>query len=172
MTTAHPSARPPVVLTVCLGNICRSPTAEAAIVEAAAAAGVDVEVRSAGTGSWHLGYPPDPRMTAAAAAVDLVLAGSSELVTAEAIADADLVVAMDRSNLADLERIAGDAAVDTPIRLYRSFDPASVAADDLEVPDPYYGGEDGFVHVVELCRAAASGVVGHLAGDVADPGRG
>ena len=65
------------VLMVCLGNICRSPTAEAALREAVDAAGLDVEVESAGTGAWHVGNPPDHRMTAAAADVDLHLSGAA-----------------------------------------------------------------------------------------------
>ncbi|WP_052666936.1 low molecular weight protein-tyrosine-phosphatase [Nitriliruptor alkaliphilus] len=160
----------PLVLTICLGNICRSPTAEAAIREVAAARGMAVEVRSAGTGGWHVGAPPDERMTAAAAAVDLVLDGAAEQVTAEHLATADLIVAMDRQNLADLERLAASSGATTPIRLFRAFDDASLAAGDLEVPDPYYGGPDGFDHVVALCRAAATGVVAYLAGERDDPG--
>lgn len=167
--TSHDD-RPPVVLTVCLGNICRSPTAEATIREAAEAAGVTIEVRSAGTDGWHVGAPPDERMRAAAATVDLVLDGAAEQVTAEHLADADLVVAMDRHNLASLERLARLHGVDTPIRLFRAFDDASVAAGDLEVPDPYYGGPEAFDDVVALCRAAASGVVAYLSGDRDDPG--
>jgi protein-tyrosine phosphatase len=158
------------ILTVCLGNICRSPTAEAAIREAADHVGVAVRVRSAGTGSWHVGDPPDPRMTAAARAADLPLDGAAEQVTARHLAAADLVLAMDRSNLADLERLAAADEVTTPIRLFRAFDDDSVDADDLEVPDPYTGGPEGFAHVVELCRAAAAGVVEHLAGRRPDPG--
>lgn len=160
----------PLVLTVCLGNICRSPTAEAAIREAAADAGFAVEVRSAGTGGWHVGARPDERMREAASAVDLVIDGAAEQVTAEHLAAADLVVAMDRQNLTDLERLAAAAGSDTPIRLFRAFDDDSLAADDLEVPDPYYGGPEGFAHVVDLCRAAASGVVAYLRGDRDDPG--
>ncbi len=160
----------PVVLTVCLGNICRSPTAEATIRAAAVDADVPVVVRSAGTGSWNLGDPPDARMRTAAAAVGIELGGTAELVTAEAMAAADLVVAMDRSNLADLERIAREAQIDTPVRMFRAFDPASLDAGDLDVPDPYYGGEDGFAHVVSLCRDAAEGVVAFLTGDREDPG--
>jgi protein-tyrosine phosphatase len=158
------------VLTVCLGNICRSPTAEAAIREVAADADVDVDVRSAGTGSWHVGEPPDPRMIAAARDVDLHLDGAAEQVVARHLEEADLVLAMDRQNLADLERLAAESGATTPIRLFRAFDGDSVAADDLEVPDPYGGGPDGFAHVVELCRAAARGVVEHLAGRRPDPG--
>lgn len=164
------SDRPPTVLTVCLGNICRSPTAEAAIREAAAERGLTVQVRSAGTGAWHVGEPPDPRMRAAGAERGLLIDGSGAQVTAELLRDADLVVAMDRRNLGDVRSLAADGEVDTPIRLFRAFDDASVAAGDLEVPDPYHGGEDGFAHVVELCRAAAAGVVAHLAGERPDPG--
>ncbi|MFA9429317.1 low molecular weight protein-tyrosine-phosphatase [Egicoccus sp. AB-alg2] len=167
---AHRGDRRPVVLTVCLGNICRSPTAEAAIREVAAERGVDLEVRSAGTGDWHVGSPPDERMRTAAAAVDLVLDGVAEQVTARHLADADLVVAMDRTNLGDLERLAARAGADTPIRLFRAFDDDSLARGDLEVPDPYYGGEQGFHEVVGLCRAAAAGVVAYLAGERDDPG--
>ncbi|MEX1178563.1 MAG: low molecular weight protein-tyrosine-phosphatase [Nitriliruptor sp.] len=163
-------SRPSQVLTVCLGNICRSPTAEAAIREAAAHAGLSVTVRSAGTGSWHLGYPPDPRMSAAADAAGLPLDGVAEQVTPAAIDAADLVVVMDRSNLADVQRLAATSGSTTPIRLFRSFDDASRQTGDLEVPDPYLGGEEGFRLVVEQCRAAAAGVVAHLAGERPDPG--
>ncbi len=155
--------RHPVVLAVCLGNICRSPTAAAALREAADCAGVGLEVRSAGTGRWHVGDPPDARMRRAAAQQGLTLTGVAEQVDADALAEADLVLAMDRGNLADLQQLADRAGVDTPIRLYREFDPD--ARDDLEVPDPYYGGPDGFVEVVELARRAARGVVDHLAGE-------
>ena len=82
------------VLVVCLGNICRSPTAEAAVREAAADAGVDLEVDSAGTGAWHVGNPPDRRMTAAAAEDGLELAGQARQATVDDFRDFDLVVAM------------------------------------------------------------------------------
>jgi protein-tyrosine phosphatase len=150
----------PVLLVVCLGNICRSPTAEAAIREAAAAQGVQIEVRSAGTGAWHLGEPPDARMRAAADQAGLGLDGVAERVTAEAIAEADLVLAMDRSNLADLQALASSAGADTPIRLFREFDPEG--GPGAEVPDPYYGGPDGFATVVEMCRRTASALVADL----------
>ncbi len=151
----------PQVLMVCLGNICRSPTAEAAVREAADDAGVRVEVRSAGTGSWHLGAPPDARMRRAAAESGLTLGGTAEQVDAEAIAAADLVLAMDSANLAELHRLAEEHGLDTPIRRFREFD--AEADGDLDVPDPYYGGEDGFREVVEMCRRAAHGVVATLA---------
>lgn len=154
------TSRAPVVLTVCLGNICRSPTAQAAIEEAAADAGVAVEVRSAGTGAWHVGEPPDRRMTAAAAEVGLELHGHAQRVDAEALRSADLVLAMDGSNLRDLRRLADEAHITTPIHLFREFDPDAPDGDD--VPDPYYGGPDGFREVVEICRRTAHVVVDRL----------
>jgi len=157
------STHTPLLLTVCLGNICRSPTAEAALRQAAEQAGVDVEVRSAGTGSWHVGAPPDPRMQAAAADDDLHLSGVAQQVTAAMLDEADVVLAMDGSNLADLQRMAQQAGVVTPIHLFRAFDPdlddQAVTAD---VPDPYYGGPDGFAEVVRMCRRTAHAVIDRL----------
>ena len=150
------------ILTVCLGNICRSPTAEAALVEAAEAAGVALEVASAGTGDWHVGQPPHAPMRAAAAAAGLTLRGTAQQVDAELLAWADLVVVMDRSNLADVTSIAETAGVDTPVALFRTFDPTdapSVPAEAPEVPDPYGGDDEDYAHVVELCRRTARGLV-------------
>jgi protein-tyrosine phosphatase len=154
------AARPPVVLTVCLGNICRSPTAEAALRAEAEARGVPLEVRSAGTGDWHVGEPPDPRMRDAAAVMGLTLNGVAAQVTAADLEEADLVLAMDRSNLAAVRSIASRAGIDADVRLYLEFDPE--AGPQAEVPDPYYGGPDGFSQVVEMARRAASGVLDHL----------
>jgi protein-tyrosine phosphatase len=150
----------PLVLTVCLGNICRSPTAEAALREAAGQAGFALTVRSAGTGDWHIGSPPDQRMTSAAQQDGLRLSGVGDQVTADHLAEADLVLAMDRSNLADLRDLAARAGVEADIRLYREFDPE--AGEDLDVPDPYYGGPDGFAHVVRMVRRTAPEVVEYL----------
>ncbi len=143
------------VLLVCLGNICRSPTAEAAVREAADQAGVDLEVDSAGTGAWHVGEPPDARMTAAAAEDDLHLAGAARQVTPDDFRDFDLVVAMDTSNLDDLGRLAPDDDARGRLRLFREY------ADEAGqgVPDPYYGGPDGFREVVRIVRRAAAGLV-------------
>ncbi len=150
------------VLTVCLGNICRSPTAEAALVEAAEEADVPLEIASAGTGDWHIGHAPDPSMTAAAAQVGLQLRGTAQQVDPDLLTWADLVLVMDRQNLADVERMARDAGVTTPVRLFRDFDPelapttqgATSYAPD-EVPDPYGGDTGGFEEVVRICRRTA-----------------
>jgi protein-tyrosine phosphatase len=160
-------SRPPVVLAVCLGNICRSPTAEAALREAADRAGFPLEVRSGGTGNWHVGAPPDARMRHAAAEVGLHLDGTAAQVDAGDLADADLVLAMDRSNLADLRRLADATGVDTPIRLFREFDPD--ADGTLDVPDPYYGGPDGFAEVVRIVRRTAAAVIAALANEEGRP---
>lgn len=158
------TTRPYRVLTVCLGNICRSPTAEAALRESAAERGVDLEVRSAGTGDWHVGAPPNPPMVAAAADVGLTVDGTGAQVTPDDLAWADLVVAMDAHNLADLRHMAGLAGVDTPIRRYREFDPD--ADGDLDVPDPYGGAADGFATVVTICRRTAPHILDFLTADV------
>jgi protein-tyrosine phosphatase len=155
------TTRPLTLLTVCLGNICRSPTAEAAIRQAAADAGLAVSVRSAGTGGWHVGAPPDARMRAAGAEVGLAIDGVAARVDVGAMAEADLILAMDRSNLAELRRVAASADIDTPIVLFRAFDPD--AAPGAEVPDPYYGGLDGFAEVVAICRRTADELVDALA---------
>jgi protein-tyrosine phosphatase len=162
------SVAPLRLLTVCLGNICRSPTAEAALRAAAAEAGLAVDIGSAGTGGWHVGAPPDPRMRAAAAEVGLHLDGAAQQVTAADLATSDLVLAMDASNLRDLQRLAVSAGIDVPMRRFRSFDPQAVA--DLDVPDPYYGGPEGFTEVAALCRRAAAALIEQLATgvDVAD----
>lgn len=152
-----PEDRPGRVLTVCLGNICRSPTGEAALVEAAEAAGLPLEVDSAGTGDWHLGHPPNPDMRTVASADGLELRGTAQLVDPELLRWADVVLVMDRKNLADVTRIAADAAVTTPVRLFRAFDPERGAED--EVPDPYGGPREGFEEVLAICRRAAGAIV-------------
>jgi protein-tyrosine phosphatase len=144
------------VLTVCLGNICRSPTAEAALVEAALEVGLDLEVASAGTGDWHLGQAPNPPMRTAAEQVGLHLRGTAQQVDVDLLGWADLVLVMDRQNLADVELIARTAGVTTPVRLFRDFDPER---DDDEVPDPYGGGDEGFREVVSICRRTARSIV-------------
>lgn len=148
------------VLAVCLGNICRSPVAEAALREAAEDAGLDVDVDSAGTGAWHVGNPPDDRMRAAGRAAGLAVAGSARTVIVDDLQSFDLVLAMDRDNLAELRRMAADTDATATIRLFRSFDPdLDPEVDDLDVPDPYYGGDDGFRDVVAMVRPAAAGVM-------------
>lgn len=149
------------ILFVCLGNICRSPTAEAAVREALDEAGLAdlVEVDSAGTGSWHIGDPPDQRMTAAAARDGLVLAGAARQFRPEDFERFDLICVMDRANLRDVLAQARDDRDREKVRLFRRFDPEATGD---EVPDPYFGGEAGFRRVVAITRAAARGLVDHV----------
>lgn len=149
------------ILLVCLGNICRSPTAEAAVREALEAEGLtdEVEVASAGTGGWHVGEPPDRRMTKAAARAGLTLDGAARQVTPEDFDHFDLLVAMDQSNYEQLCALAPDAEARDKVRLFRDFEDG---ADDREVPDPYFGGRAGFDRVVEIARAGARGLVAAL----------
>jgi len=152
------------VLFVCLGNICRSPTAEGVMRALAAEAGVDhrLEIDSAGTGSWHVGHPPDDRAAAAAARRGIELAGAARRVEPPDLDRFDLVIAMDRDNLAELERMAGDGTR-AKLALLRQFDEAAAAAGELEVPDPYYGGEDGFDLVLDVVTAGCRGLLLEIA---------
>ncbi len=141
------------VLLVCLGNICRSPLAESALRRELDRAGrADVEVASAGTDVWCPGEAPDARMTAAAREFGLELGGSARQVTPEDIAAADLVLAMDSRNLADLRRLAPDGLARARLRRY---------LDDADVPDPFIG-EGTFRDVARLTIEAAESVVASL----------
>jgi protein-tyrosine phosphatase len=152
------------LLFVCMGNICRSPTAEAVMRAVVAREGLDgaVEIDSAGTGSWHVGNPPDRRSTAAAKARGITLEGAARQVTVDDFEDYDLLLAADAENVAALRRIAPDAEAAEKIVLLRQFDPEAVAAGDLDVPDPYYGGPSGFEDVLDLVASACEGLLSSL----------
>lgn len=170
-----PPDRPVRICFVCLGNICRSPSAEGVMARLVADAGLSaaIELGSAGTGGWHVGEPPDERATAAALrrGIDLrALRGRQ--VHAGDFLWFDLLVAMDRRNLGDLHDLAPEPALRRRAVLLRSFDPGSAtrrdgtAADadrgELDVPDPYYGGPSGFDHVLDLLEVACSGLLEHV----------
>jgi protein-tyrosine phosphatase len=167
------------LLFVCLGNICRSPTAEGVMRELVSREGLaeDVQIESAGTGAWHVGSAPDRRASAAARAHGVMLEGSARQVTAADFDDFDLLLAMDRQNARELRARAQGEQQRVKVRMLREFDPASVVGDrqavrdqhavsdqhvvgdDLDVPDPYYGGEDGFDEVFALVQAACVGLL-------------
>ena len=154
-------ARPVRLLFVCLGNICRSPTAEAVVRALAAleAPELGVEVDSAGTAGYHVGEAPDPRMRAAAARRGYDLeALRARIVEPADFERFDLILAMDRENLAVLHRRAPEQARER-VRLFLEFSPD---AEPREVPDPYYGGPNGFEEVLDLVEAAARGLLGYL----------
>jgi protein-tyrosine phosphatase len=152
------------VLFVCLGNICRSPTAEGTMRELVRDAGLEqqIELDSAGTGSWHVGSAPDERATAAAARRGVVLEGAARRVTLEDFDFYDLILAMDVANLRDLQELAPDGERRAKVKLLREFDPASKGASELDVPDPYYGEGDGFERVLDLVQAACAGLLAQI----------
>lgn len=153
MTLARPS-----VCFVCLGNICRSPTAEGVFRHLLGQAGLDerVVVDSAGTGAYHLGKPPDRRAVAAARRRGIEVAGAARRFERADAERFDWVLAMDQENLADLRPLVGLGGR-ARLQLLRDFDPA--APPGASVPDPYYGGDAGFDEVVEQCLAACAGLL-------------
>jgi low molecular weight protein-tyrosine phosphatase len=152
------------ILFVCLGNICRSPTAECTMRALVREAGMEdqVEIDSAGTGGWHVGAPPDERATAAAAGRGIALEGSARRVRASDFDDFDLMIAMDSANLSDLVALAGTDAQRAKVRLLREFDPASDGSRELDVPDPYYGEGDGFERVLDMVQASCRGLLAQI----------
>lgn len=145
---------------VCLGNICRSPTAEACFLHVIEREGVRdrFEVDSAGTGGWHVGELAHPDTRAAAKARGVEITSRARQFDEDDFARFDYVIAMDRSNVANLHRIAPDAAARAKVHLFRDFDPRGPKG--AEVPDPYYDG--GFDRVFDICDAAARGLLAHL----------
>lgn len=150
------------VLFVCLGNICRSPTAEGVLRHQLTEAGLAdvIEVASAGTGDWHVGKQPDSRTRRAAQLRGYDLSSQrAQQVRVEHFNEYDLILAMDKSNLANLQSLRpGHASAELDLFL-RRYDGAID-----EVPDPYYGGEQGFEQVLDLIEAACRGLVIELKG--------
>jgi protein-tyrosine phosphatase len=151
------------ILFVCMGNICRSPTAEGVMRRLVEQAGLEdrIEVESAGTGGWHVGEPPDERATLAARRRGVTLAGAAQQVTRDDFRRFDLLIALDRANLRELLALAPDEDAAEKVRLLREFDPA--AAGVLDVPDPYYGGDRGFETVLDMVEAACRGLLDEVA---------
>jgi protein-tyrosine phosphatase len=147
------------ILAVCAGNICRSPAAEAAIREAAKEAGIEIVTDSAGTGSWHIGQPPHPESVAAGARAGLSIDGRARKVTVSDFDRFDIILAMDRANLRDLQDLAPTLEAGARARLFRTYDPG---ADSDEVPDPWGGPEAGYDETVRIVRDAARGLVAEL----------
>lgn len=159
------------ITTVCLGNICRSPMAEAVIRARVDDAGLGARVRvdSAGTDGWHIGEDADPRALQTLRAAGYDLAHSGRQITAEWFVEPDrpdLLLTMDSANYAAVVDLAPDESARERVRMMRSFDPAlaSLVPGDprLDVPDPWYGDHDGFAEVLAMLEAAADGLVADL----------
>lgn len=153
---------------VCLGNICRSPMADVVLSAQVREAGLDdsVEVRSSGSGDWHVGKPMDRRAAATLTAAGFDPSRHRAQQFAPARLVDDLVLAMDASNLADVlasassdEPARSATGEDARIRLFRDFDPVDPGG---EVPDPYYGGDDGFEEVLAMVERTAAALVAEL----------
>ncbi|MGW1722633.1 low molecular weight protein-tyrosine-phosphatase [Streptomyces sp. NPDC002306] len=144
---------------VCTGNICRSPMAESVFRARVAEAGLDdrVEIDSAGTGGWHEGDGADPRTVAVLEDNGYSGGHTARQFHASWFSHLDLVIALDHGHLAALRRLAPTEEDARKVRLLRSYDPAAV--DDLDVPDPYYGGTDGFEECLEMVEAASTGLL-------------
>ena len=138
------------ILFVCLGNICRSPTAEGVMRRLVAQQGLEdeIEIDSAGTGGWHVGAPPDKRATEAARRRGTTLEGAARRFYPATDFDRfDLILAMDAENRRDLLALAPDDDTRAKVRMF--------LPGDRDVPDPYYGGADGFERVLDLVEEAA-----------------
>ncbi len=149
---------------VCLGNICRSPMAHVVLEKRLTDAGLDhmVEVVSAGTGDWHVGQGMDKR---AAAALSEASYDASRHVarnfTIDWYAENDLLLAMDESNYTNMADLSPSVDALDKLHMFREFDPQSTDA-DIEVPDPWYGGTDGFAHVLEMVERTVDGLIDAL----------
>ena len=159
------------VAVVCLGNICRSPMADVVLADRIGRAGLDdaVEVVSSGTGGWHVGNPMDRRAAALLTAHGYdATRHRAQQFDADWFEDCDLILAMDAGNYADITALGpGDR-----VAMFRDFDPRAGdhGAGDRDVPDPYYGGDDGFETVLAMVERTAASLVSALAGSTSGTG--
>ncbi|WP_312856169.1 low molecular weight protein-tyrosine-phosphatase [Nocardioides pelophilus] len=150
---------------VCLGNICRSPMAHVVLASRVADAGLDdrVSVVSSGTGDWHVGHPIDRRaaalLTSEGYPADATSAHRAQQVRRSWLTEHDLLLAMDSQNLTDLRALGGDRVDGDRVRLFGDFDPLDPGA---EVPDPYYGGADGFGVVLAMVERTSDAITAAL----------
>ena len=158
--TSPTSASPPAILFVCLGNICRSPLAEGIFLHLAQQHElVGLTVDSAGTGGWHAGEGPDRRAMAVAKQRGVHLPSIARQVVRADFERFSHIIAMDQSNVEDLRAMG---APTDRLRLMRSYDPAHADGNAPDVPDPYYGGDEGFDQVFDMLVAACEGLLEEL----------
>lgn len=147
---------------VCHGNICRSPLAQGVMESLVKQEGLEntILISSAGVSGWHIGEPPDDRMHATARKHGVTLNSRARHFQAHDFKQMDMVLAMDHSNLETLKAMLPLAETRDKLFLFRSFDPENKG--DLEVPDPYYGGERGFELVFEMVERACPKILDRL----------
>ncbi len=155
------SAEPVRVLFVCLGNICRSPLAEAVFRQQVAERGLQdrFEIDSAGTSGYHDGAPPDRRSTETARRRGVELTGRSRRVSPDDLRRFDYVIAMDAENEAALRDLLAGSGGAARVHRLREWDPRP---DGGDVPDPYYGGPRGFDDVHDIVERASAGFLEHV----------
>ena len=155
------------LLFVCLGNICRSPAAEGVFLHLLNERGLSDRfmVDSAGTGGWHTGNPADRRMQAAAARRGIPLPSRARQISLDDLRDFDLILTMDDANLSAVRALAQEAGRDATATIKPMLSYARLFG-ETEVPDPYYGGEAGFEHVLDLLEDACS----NLLDEISPPG--
>ena len=155
------------LLFVCLGNICRSPAAEGVFLHLLKQRGLSDQfvVDSAGTGGWHVGNPADRRMTAAANRRGIDLPSRARQISLDDFSSFDLVLTMDNDNLATVESLAQEAGPNA-VATVKPMLSYSRRFNETEVPDPYYGGEAGFEHVLDLLEDACSNLLDELSPSV------
>jgi protein-tyrosine phosphatase len=153
---------PIAVSFICMGNICRSPTAEAIMRHLVHQAKLDhaIVVDSAGTGAWHVGEERDRRSRAVAERRGMPISGVARQFVRHDFGRFDLILALDEENARDLRRLAPSEQARAKVRLLREFD--ANAGPGAEVPDPYYGGPEGFEAVFDICLSACHGLLDHL----------
>lgn len=151
------------ILFVCLGNICRSPAAEGVLERLVQESGLQdrVKVDSAGTSSYHIGEPADKRMRAAAKNRGFELTSRSRMVSPRDLEVFDLVIAMDQANLRELESLVQGGGREN-LRLLSHYSDANWPD---EVPDPYYGGDEGFDYVLDMLEAACPAILAEVTAD-------
>ncbi|MCC5943899.1 MAG: low molecular weight phosphotyrosine protein phosphatase [Bernardetiaceae bacterium] len=155
------------ILFVCLGNICRSPMAEGLFIEAVKEAGFSdkIEIASAGTGNWHIGELPDERMRKTALEHNIELISRARQITIEDFAHYDYILAADKTNLKNINELYADykGANQPTFFLMRAFDRGSTPQENpQEVPDPYFGGEEGFEACFQILKNAMQNLLIYL----------
>lgn len=145
------------VLMVCLGNICRSPMAEGILRHKAEEAGIDMEIDSAGTGGWHVGEKPDSRaiFTANKFGVDISYQRARQFKVAD-FDEFDRIYVMDKSNYADVISLSRGEADSKKVEMILNM---AQPGKNMPVPDPYYGGDEGFDNVFKLLSTACDEVI-------------
>ena len=149
---------------VCLGNICRSPTADGIMNHLVQRAGLTarIEVDSSGTGGWHVGEAADRRARAVAERRGYPLTSRARKFVVRDFDRFDYILAMDRQNLSDILAQARSQADRDKVHLFRSFDPEVAEGQRADVPDPYYGGARGFADVFDMCERTCAALLAHV----------